>query len=142
MAEDATNDVNQQSTAGGVTSGSSLNRGLGDPNSSDAPDQYPDTRAVVYDDQPVDTDDNEAIAQALADGRRDLIDVSGMPLAKRMQFGLLTPEDDQARVEGTLGDFMNTSDGAQESNVYRSKAGSDTKPAKASKAASRDTTEK
>ena len=125
---DAVNDPSKQSTAGGVSSAASLGRGHADPNDHKDPDRFPDQRPVIYGEDPVDVDDDEAVAQALADGRRDLIDASKMTLERRMRFGLLTPEDDKARVEGRLGDHVAAHDGgAQRTNVYESKAGSDTK---------------
>lgn len=125
---DPVNDPDKQSTAGGVSSAASLGRGHADPNSHPDPDRYPDQRPVVYGDEAVDVEDDEAVARALTDGRRDLIDASKMSVERRMRFGLLTPEDDRARVEGRLGDHVAAHDGdAQRTNVYESRAGSENK---------------
>lgn len=76
-------------------------------------------------DQAVDVDDDEAVARALTDGRRDLIDVSRMSTERRMRFGLLTKEDDEKRVRGELGDYASTGDGAARTNIYENKPGSE-----------------
>jgi len=127
---DAVNDPRKQSTASGVTSAASLGRGFGDAKDRSDPDKFPDQRPAVVDDKPVDVDDDDAVARALHDGRRDLIDVSRMSLKRRMQFGLLTPEDDEARVRGELGNHVSTHDGsAKETNVGKT-AGSDSRNTK------------
>lgn len=119
---DAVNDPNKQSTASGVTSAANLGRGMANPKDHKDPDRFPDQRPVVIGDEPVDVDDDEAVSRALHDGRRDLIDVSKMSLARRMKFGLLTPEDDKARVEGRLGNHVSTHDGeVRPTNVGRAR---------------------
>lgn len=78
----------------------------------------------------VDANDDDAVLQALHNGRRDLIDPSQMTLERRMRFGLLTREDDEARVRGELGDHMTTHDerAVKRSNVFESTPGSEAKP--------------
>lgn len=125
---DPVNDPRKQSTASGVTSAASLGRGFGDAKDRSDPDKFPDQRPVVVDDEPVDVEDDDAVARALHDGRRDLIDVSQMSLQRRMQFGLLTPEDDEKRVRGELGSHVATHDGvAKRTNVGDTMAGSENK---------------
>lgn len=118
-----------RSEASGVVAGSGLNRPDVDTDPAEV-DPNPDRRAVVDESGEIDADDDAAVLQALADGRRDLIDPSRMSLQRRMQFGLLTREDDEARVRGELGNHMTTGEGAEirgvgRTNIYDDKAGSE-----------------
>jgi hypothetical protein len=106
-ADDPTENPNV-SESSGMIAGSALGKPEVDTSPAEL-DPEPDRRGVVEGAPAVDVDDDQAVLDALANGRRDLVDPSKMTLERRMRFGLLTREDDEARVAGRLGNHMTSS---------------------------------
>lgn len=99
----------KHSESSGVVAGSTLNADKGSTTREHADvDPHPDRRGVVVGRPDVDPNDPEAVANALANGDRGQVDVSRMSLQERMRYGLLTKEDDEARVRGELGNYATT----------------------------------
>lgn len=88
----------------------------------------PDVGGIEVNRDPIDMSDDEAILAALQEGQRDRLNPEELSLEDRMRFGLLTKDDDIARVEGRLGEHVSTGQhdvvgGVGRTNIFNDKDG-------------------